>query len=578
MAGVMRPWQERDPRRLEREREAMLHRHPAMKYFAAPGVVGWKGAVCVNERPRPVLLLCPPDYPFRPPWVWEFDLVEMIVDSFTGHQFIDGSLCLYTADRGERAWRPDYTAADVLDRYREFRQSTEDGTMVLGENTSAPALLPEATLDSVHRTLVVPRPLWADLDQEGGHGQVLGRRTRDGSLAVLSRISPTRGAPAAAEIEDWSACDLTQELRGVYVHLGEEPRTWRALLSGPEAIGPLVARHAPGLRRGLARAEVVVLISRAGGAVALWRSRDGRLDPGTCSIVERYELREALYSRVDGVVRRPALSEVQVVLIGVGSMGSSVALHLAQSGIERFVLFDPDLLRPENIQRHRGDLRDLYRYKVDVVADLIRQRAPAAQVQTWRRSPLWDSSNEGAAAYAGWNAALACPRTLVVVTTADDRSEAPINAMLLAAQVPAVYGSVLGAAEYGRLFRVIPGETACYECIVRAQILDPDRHPRFAAARVVPRTDVAEYRQPGIPGLGVDVELVSALTARLALATIERCWAPGLGYDEPEGHHYLWANRAGWVLGSAMRCQRQTYERLPSCPACAQVSPAQTQP
>lgn len=70
-----------------------------------------------------------------------------------------------------------------------------------------------------------------------------------------------------------------------------------------------------------------------------------------------------------------------VGIIGLGSGGSFVAVSLAMSGIGRFILIDDDVIEPTNVVRHAADLRYLNRPKVEAVAELIKQRNPAAEVQ-----------------------------------------------------------------------------------------------------------------------------------------------------------------------------------------------------
>jgi len=46
------------------------------------------------------------------------------------------------------------------------------------------------------------------------------------------------------------------------------------------------------------------------------------------------------------------LPELKVGIIGLGSMGSKIALSLARSGIRKFVVVDDDFLKLENLVRH----------------------------------------------------------------------------------------------------------------------------------------------------------------------------------------------------------------------------------
>ena len=68
------------------------------------------------------------------------------------------------------------------------------------------------------------------------------------------------------------------------------------------------------------------------------------------------------------------LEQARVLVIGVGSIGSAAAEALQEYGIRRFALLDPDRLRVRNLARHRLSERDLGRFKVNAMAELMRAR------------------------------------------------------------------------------------------------------------------------------------------------------------------------------------------------------------
>src|SRR5690606_666892 len=75
------------------------------------------------------------------------------------------------------------------------------------------------------------------------------------------------------------------------------------------------------------------------------------------------------------------LRQKTVGVIGLGSGGGYVALSLAMTGVQRFILLADDVLDAHNIVRHVADYRDIGRPKVEAVADLIKHRNPNAQVE-----------------------------------------------------------------------------------------------------------------------------------------------------------------------------------------------------
>lgn len=74
------------------------------------------------------------------------------------------------------------------------------------------------------------------------------------------------------------------------------------------------------------------------------------------------------------------LKQKRVGIVGLGSGGGFVAISLAMSGVGKFVLVDDDTLEANNIVRHVADQRYIGRPKAEVVAELIKERNPQAEV------------------------------------------------------------------------------------------------------------------------------------------------------------------------------------------------------
>ncbi|MGH3990591.1 MAG: HesA/MoeB/ThiF family protein, partial [Pseudonocardiaceae bacterium] len=78
-------------------------------------------------------------------------------------------------------------------------------------------------------------------------------------------------------------------------------------------------------------------------------------------------------------------------VIGVGGLGSFVALELAYLGVGHLTLIDPDRVEPSNLNRLIGaGPDDVGRYKVDVFREVIERVAPKVAV-TAVAAPLLDS-------------------------------------------------------------------------------------------------------------------------------------------------------------------------------------------
>jgi hypothetical protein len=74
------------------------------------------------------------------------------------------------------------------------------------------------------------------------------------------------------------------------------------------------------------------------------------------------------------------ISNANVMLVGLGSLGSEVAHVLAQEGVAQFFLADGDTLFPGNVTRHRASLAEVGLSKGEAVARHLRRINPQADV------------------------------------------------------------------------------------------------------------------------------------------------------------------------------------------------------
>ncbi|MGH3777393.1 MAG: HesA/MoeB/ThiF family protein [Pseudonocardiaceae bacterium] len=92
-----------------------------------------------------------------------------------------------------------------------------------------------------------------------------------------------------------------------------------------------------------------------------------------------------------GASTQEAFSKARVAVVGVGGLGSFVALELAYLGVGHLTLIDPDRIEQSNLNRLIGaGPDDLGRYKVDVFREFIERVAPRVSV-TAVVAPLLDS-------------------------------------------------------------------------------------------------------------------------------------------------------------------------------------------
>jgi molybdopterin/thiamine biosynthesis adenylyltransferase len=224
--------------------------------------------------------------------------------------------------------------------------------------------------------------------------------------------------------------------------------------------------------------------------------------------VRPYDLEVDLTSRHSGLLETAAMRQSGVILCGCGSVGSLAALDLARSGVGRFLLVDDDILSIENLCRHQCSIADVGRYKVDAVADRIRQINPYAEVIT-ASCALEHLDPAVVAAF--------CQDISLFLACADSRRADRYAARLaVALQQPFLSIGLWERAFAGELFFWQPSRSLpCYSCAFAG--LDPAFTARPQAARSFYSTDRDLQELSFQPGLAVDIALVTQVGLKLAL-------------------------------------------------------------
>lgn len=110
------------------------------------------------------------------------------------------------------------------------------------------------------------------------------------------------------------------------------------------------------------------------------------------------------------VAQLARLRGVRVGIAGAGGLGSNVALMLARSGVERFLIIDDDVVDASNLNRQQYWPRHVGRPKVACLAELLRELNPAVTADCRQERitadslpallpacPLWVEALDGAA-------------------------------------------------------------------------------------------------------------------------------------------------------------------------------------
>lgn len=263
--------------------------------------------------------------------------------------------------------------------------------------------------------------------------------------------------------------------------------------------------------------------------------------------------------RIRGIFDVELISDKVVALVGVGSMGSSIALELAKSGIQKFILIDPDILEVHNICRHMCGISDIGRPKVDAVRDLILDKNPRATVDAIKDSFTIFNEN-------------LCSKLLssdiVIVTTDVDLAKRDVNYFCVKNKILAIYAGVFERAFGGEVVRYIPDVTPCYNCILG--------HVRMLEEEIPSGNVLVDYsaiddpnKVVAEPGLSIDFGFVSLIATKICLETLKGKWLLKGDDDTEPPDLIFWGNKKDWIFNGPFDYVRAKSELGPrSCEVC----------
>lgn len=259
--------------------------------------------------------------------------------------------------------------------------------------------------------------------------------------------------------------------------------------------------------------------------------------------------------RLIGAGNLATLKGKRVAVVGLGSGGGFIAQTLAMSGVGAFVLLDDDTLEAANLVRHVADRRYLGWNKAEAVADLIRQRNPAADV-----TAIPGRLEQHADALANVD--------LVVSGIDGEGSKYVLNELALRRRLTVVYAGVYERGEGGDACVIHPYDGPCYACWA-GQLRDGVADQRADGAPLDYGMIGADGTLEAEPGLWLHVVRVASVQADLALNELLRDTAI---YRAMPGNTILLANTALEIIDGQTSLPYTgiwaTIARDPACLVC----------
>ncbi|MDQ2935308.1 MAG: ThiF family adenylyltransferase [Chloroflexota bacterium] len=287
------------------------------------------------------------------------------------------------------------------------------------------------------------------------------------------------------------------------------------------------------------RTEVAGLFARSDGeSTGIWEFVR-RMSTGEAVVLRTWE--QVPTPSIDRAPYAPALRSKHIAIIGCGAVGWAVATLLARSGITHFTLFDDDTIYSTNLPRLGAFFGTVGRFKVLSLRQQLEAIAPGVEV---RAVPLLVGRAVGTLGLIDGRP------DLIINLTGEEISTEETNRAALILDRPALFAWVSNGVAAGRILRVRPFVSACYECV-----RDSEPEP-INSYGPVPVGDETPWS-----GSLIDVEAFAAAVTQIAVRTLS-------------GHRVSQGNPDHLVLDFAGPVPSATpvvIARDPSCAECGFV-------
>jgi molybdopterin/thiamine biosynthesis adenylyltransferase len=276
-----------------------------------------------------------------------------------------------------------------------------------------------------------------------------------------------------------------------------------------------------------------------------------------------------LYLRIDTPEYPLAIiNKKNVAIIGLGSGGSLIALHLAKSGIGNLTLIDGDVIMDHNIVRHICSLKDVGRFKTLSVKDHILDRVPTIKISTVEKP--FSRENKNIEAFFDF---LLSKVDLIVSATGDNIMNETINEFGYKRNIPIIFAGAFEKITGGIMIRIDPRKKSiCYKCIYKKYGDDTI----FQKPQIIDKNYIKNYGRDvkdmlTQPGLGIDIDLITLPTVKFILSTL----LEEKDIDQSfKSNIYYWFNKNQpdrKVETFVLYQEDRILEKIPDCSICSKI-------
>jgi molybdopterin/thiamine biosynthesis adenylyltransferase/proteasome lid subunit RPN8/RPN11 len=216
-------------------------------------------------------------------------------------------------------------------------------------------------------------------------------------------------------------------------------------------------------------------------------------------------IRKGLMARSQGLLS-DELSDSEVLVVGAGSVGSSISDQLVRSGVGRITVYDHDTVELANLSRSVYEIGDVGESKPAALVRHLLQTNPALDFSA-RDERVQDADLVDFVA--------AVDAASIVIAASDDpEAQLQVNRLAYQRGTPSLYVGLTAGAHGGEVIVVVPDKTPCYLC---ATVI---RHEGPGAAELEREMDYGAGRLKGEIALGPDIQHVTTAASKLALSIL----------------------------------------------------------
>jgi len=209
----------------------------------------------------------------------------------------------------------------------------------------------------------------------------------------------------------------------------------------------------------------------------------------------------------------PNFHEKKIGIVGCGA-GSYAAEKLTRLCPATIKLCDYDRVEFPNLSRTNYTISDAEQklFKVDALENRLRNINPFVEVETLNKDITQISDGE--------LETFASDLDLIIAGTDHFPAQALMNQISLQYRIPVIFVGIHEGAKGGRILWSIPGQSACYRCMV------PERY------EALENGDGESLKLEGAQGTIIDAHFIDMIALKISVAILER------NEDSPYGHFF----------------------------------------